>query len=91
MLRLLGLHSYWLSDEYYEIAQQEIDKVDMSQQYDFLVKLYRMPRWVQRLKQQLLRIVAVPIFLLKRLKQNKKTTQTNIIINNKEYRKSMGL
>lgn len=91
MLRLLGLHSYWLSDEYHEIAQQEIDKVDMSQQYDFLVKLYREPRWMQRLKQQLLRIVAVPIFLLKRLKQNKKTTQTNIIINNKEYRKSMGL
>ncbi len=91
MLRLLGLHSYWLSDEYYEIAQQEIDKMDMSQQYDFLVKLYREPRWVQRLKQQLLRIVAVPIFLLKRLKQKKKTAQTNIIINNKEYRKSMGL
>ena len=91
MLRLLGLHSYWLRDEYHEIAQKEIDKVDMSQQYDFLVKLYHMPRWVQRLKQQLLRIVAVPIFLLKRLKQNKKTTQTNIIINNKEYRKSMGL
>jgi glycosyltransferase involved in cell wall biosynthesis len=91
MLHLLGLHSYWLSDEYYEIAQQEIDKVDMSQQYDFLVKLYREPRWIQRLKQQLLRIVAVPIFLLKRLKQKKKTAQTNIIINNKEYRKSMGL
>ena len=91
MLRLLGLHSYWLRDEYHEIAQKEIDKVDMSQQYDFLVKLYRMPRWVQRLKQQLLRIVAVPIFLLKRLKQKKKTAQTNIIINNKEYRKSMGL
>ena len=91
MLRLLGLHSYWLSDEYHEIAQQNINEVDMSQQYDFLVKLYGMPRWVQRLKQQLLRIVAVPIFLLKRLKQKKKTAQTNIIINNKEYRKSMGL
>ena len=91
MLRLLGLHSYWLSDEYHEIALREIDKVDMSKQYDFLVKLYRTPRWVQRLKQRLLRIVAVPIFLLKRLKQKKKTEQTNIIINNKDYRKSMGL
>ena len=91
MLRLLGLHSYWLSDEYHEIAQREIDKVDMSKQYDFLVKLYRTPRWVQRLKQRLLRIVAVPIFLLKRLKQKKKTEQTNIIINNKAYRKSMRL
>ncbi len=91
MLRLLGLHSYWLSDDYHEIAQREIDKVDMSKQYDFLVKLYRTPRWVQCLKQQLLRIVAVPIFLLKRLKQKKKTDQTNIIISNNEYRKSMGL
>ena len=91
MLRLLGLHSYWLSDEYHEIAQQEIDKVDMSRQYEFLVKLYRTPRWVQRLKQRLLRMVARPIALLKRFKQKKKTEQTNIIINNKEYRKSMGL
>ena len=91
MLRLLGLHSYWLSDEYHEIAQQEIDKVDMSLQYEFLVKLYRHPRWVQRLKQRLLRIAAGPIGLLKRLKQKKKTNQTNIIIDNREYRKSMGL
>ena len=91
MLRLLGLHSYWLSDEYHEMAQREIDKVDMSLQYEFLVKLYRQPRWVQRLKQRLLRITAGPIGLLKRLKQKKKAVQTNIIINNREYRKSMGL
>lgn len=91
MLRLLGLHSYWLSDEYHALAQKELDKVDMSQQYDFLVKLYRTPRWVQRLKQRLLRMAARPIGLLKRLKQKKKTTQTNIIINNKDYRKSMRL
>lgn len=91
MLRLFGLHSYWLSDEYHEIAQREIDKVDISQQYKFLVKLYCQPRWVQRLKQRLLHIAAGPIALLKRLKQKKKTSQKNIIINNKEYRKSMGL
>lgn len=91
MLRLLGLHSYWLSNEYYDIAQHEIDKVDMNQQYDFLVKLYRSPRWVQRFKQRLLQIVAGPIALLKRFRQKKKMVQTNIIITNKEYRKSMGL
>ena len=88
MLRLFGLHSYWLSNEYHDIAQQEIDKVDMSQQYEFLVKLYRSPRWVQLLKQRLFKIAAGPIALLKRFKQKKKT---NIIITNKEYRKSMGL
>ena len=92
MLRLLGLHSYWLSKEYHDIAQQEIDKVDMSQQYEFLVKLYRLPRWVQLLKQRLLQLAAGPIALLKRLKQKKKTNNTtNRIITNKEYRKSMGL
>ena len=91
MLRLLGLHSYWLSDEYYELAQKEIDKVDMSQQYDFLVKLYRTPRWQQKCKQRILQMVSGPIALLKRLKQGKKTTHTNIVITNKEYRKSMGI
>ena len=91
MLRLLGLHSYWLSDEYHELAQKEIDKVDMSQQYDFLVKLYRTPRWQQKCKQRILQMASGPIALLKRLKQGKKTTQTNIVITNKEYRKSMGL
>lgn len=91
MLRLLGLHSYWLSDEYHEIAQREIDKVDISKQYSFLVKLYRTPRWVQRLKQRLLRMSAGPIGRLKRLKQKKKAVQINIIISNNEYRKSMGL
>ena len=91
MLRLLGLHSYWLSDEYHELAQKEIDKVDLSQQYDFLVKLYRTPRWQQKCKQRILQMASGPIALLKRLKQGKKMTQTNIVITNKEYRKSMGL
>ena len=91
MLRLFGLHSYWLSNEYHDIAQQEIEKVDMNQQYDFLVKLYRSPRWVQRFKQRLLQMVAGSMALLKRFRQKKKMVQTNIIITNKEYRKSMGL
>ena len=89
MLRLLGLHSYWLSDDFHEIAQREIDKVDMRHQYDFLVKLYSKPRWVQRFKQRFMYIAAGPMGLLKRLKQKKKTHQTNIIINNQEYRKSL--
>ena len=91
MLRLLGLHSYWLSDEYHALAQKELDKVDTSQQYEFLVKLYRRPPWVQRFKQRLLQMVAEPIALLKRFKQKKKTNKTNVIITNKEYRRSMGL
>ena len=91
MLRLLGLHNYWLSNEYYKLAQQELDKVDMSQQYAFLVRMYRQPRWVQKLKQRLLYLATGPISIMKRLKQKKKTNQVNTIINNTEYRKSIGL
>lgn len=91
MLRLLGLHSYWLSDEYHEQAQKELDKVDMSQQYAFLVRMYRQPRWLQKLKQRLLYLASGPISIMKRLKQKKKTNQVNTIINNTEYRKSIGL
>ena len=88
MLRLLGLHNYWLSDEYYEIAQQEIDKVDMSQQYDFLVKLYRTPRWIQNMKQRAVRIVAPLTHKLKQI-HAQKTDNANIIIDNKQYRESL--
>lgn len=91
MLRLLGLHSYWLSNEYHDIAQREIDKVDMSQQYEFLINLYRKPRWEQQFKQRLLQMGAGLITLLKRFKQKKKMVQANTIITNKEYRRSMGL
>ena len=56
MLRLFGLHSYWLSNEYYLIAQQELDKVDVTKQRDSLVNLYKMPRWIQRVKQVIMRV-----------------------------------
>ena len=88
MLRLLGLHSYWLSDEYHELAQKEIDKVDMSQQYDFLVKLYRTPRWQQRIKQRIVRIAAPLKHKLKQIR-SKKLDNINIIIDNKQYRESL--
>ena len=88
MLRLLGLHNYWLSDEYHALAQQELDKVDMSQQYDFLVKLYRTPRWQQRIKQRILRIAAPLMHRLKQIR-SKKLDNINIIIDNKQYRESL--
>lgn len=88
MLRLLGLHSYWLSDEYHALAQREIDKVDMSQQHDFLVKLYRLPRWVQKIKQQLLQLVSRIKHILK-LVLSKCTAKAEIIVDNKQYRKTI--
>ena len=92
MLRLLGLHSYWLNDEYHEIAQQEIDKVDMSLQYDFLVELYRMPRWIQKMKQRIVRIVAPIKHKLKQMLSKKieiEKENVNIVIDNKQYRESL--
>ena len=88
MLRLLGLHSYWLNDEYHEIAQQEIDKVDMSKQYEFLVKLYRTPRWIQKFKHRIVRIVAPIKHQLKQM-PSKKNDNVNIIVYNKQYRESL--
>ena len=58
MLRIRGLYNYWLSDEYHEIAQKELDKVSWKDQYDFLVKMYDKPRWYLKIKQRLLRIAS---------------------------------
>ena len=58
MLRLHGLYNYWLSDEYHEIAQKELDKVCWKDQHDFLIKMYDKPRWYLQMKQRLVRIVS---------------------------------
>ena len=58
MLRLHGLYNYWLSDEYHEIAQKELDKVCWKDQHDFLIKMYDKPRWYLQRKQRLVRIVS---------------------------------
>lgn len=89
MLRLLGLHSYWLSDEYHELAQKELNKVDMRQQYDFLLKLYRLPRWVQKIKWRLRVIASQLKQILTRTNQKKTIENLNIIIDNKQYRQSL--
>lgn len=58
MLRIHGLYAYWLSDEYHELVQRELNKVDWSNQHDFLVKMYRYPRWVLKVKQKILQIAS---------------------------------
>lgn len=89
MLRLHGLYDYWLSDEYYELTQQELDKVDWSQQYDFLVKMYRFPRWILRIKQRLLRIASrIKHALLPMIFKNKKEDKA-LVVDNQQYRKSL--
>ena len=63
MLRLLGLYDYWLSDEYHDVAQRELDKVNLVGQRDFLIKIYKNPRWIQKIKSKLM----VCIHLVKQL------------------------
>ena len=58
MLRIHGLYNYWLSDEYHDIAQEELDKVYWNNQHNFLLKMYNKPRWFLKLKQRLLRIAS---------------------------------
>lgn len=54
MLRLFGLYDYWLSDEYHDVAQRELDKVNLVGQRDFLIKIYKNPRWIQKIKSKLM-------------------------------------
>lgn len=49
-LRVNGLLEYWLKDEYYEIAKQELTKVDWSKQPSSIKKLYAKPIWFLRAK-----------------------------------------
>ena len=58
MLRIHGLYDYWLSDEYHDIAQEELDKVYWNNQHDFLIKMYDSPRWYLKIKQKSLRIAS---------------------------------
>lgn len=59
MLRLFGLYDYWLSDEYHNVAQQELDKVNVTGQRKFLVKLYKQPRWVQKIKMKVMKCATI--------------------------------
>lgn len=49
-LRVNGLLEYWMSDEYHDIAKQELTKVDWSKQPKSVIRLYKMPIWILRLK-----------------------------------------
>lgn len=58
MLRVHGLYDYWLSDEYHDVAQEELDKVYWNNQHDFLVQMYDKSRWYLKIKQKLFRIAS---------------------------------
>ena len=55
-LRVNGLLEYWMSDEYHEIAEQELTKVDWSKQPAKVCKMYKTPICLLRAKQGFMRV-----------------------------------
>ena len=55
-LRVNGLLEYWMSDEYHDIAKQELTKVDWSKQPIKVCKMYNTSIWVLRAKQGFMRV-----------------------------------
>ena len=55
-LRVNGLLEYWMSDEYHDIAKQELTKVDWNKQPTKVCKMYKTPIWLLRTKQGFMRV-----------------------------------
>ena len=55
-LRVNGLLEYWMSDEYHDIAKQELTKVDWSKQPTKVCKMYKNPIWWLRSKMNFMRV-----------------------------------
>jgi hypothetical protein len=45
-LRVSGLLEYWMSEEYHDIAAQELAKVDWSKQPASIKRIYKTPIWM---------------------------------------------
>ena len=55
-LRVNSLLEYWMSDEYHDIAKQELTKVDWSKQPAKVCKMYKTPIWLLRSKLNFMRV-----------------------------------
>lgn len=55
-LRVNALLEYWMSDEYHDIASQELTKVDWSKQSAKVCKIYKTPIWWLRSKMNFMRV-----------------------------------
>lgn len=55
-LRVNGLLEYWMSDEYHDIAKQELTKVDWIKQPAKVCKIYKTPIWWLRSKMNFMRV-----------------------------------
>ena len=54
-LRVNGLLEYWMSDEYHDLAAQELAKVDWSKQPASVKRMYKTPIWILKTKRQVMK------------------------------------
>ena len=67
-LRVNGLLEYWMSDEYHDLAAQELAKVDWSKQPISIKRMYKTPIWMLKVKRQVMKWGSVVKQLIIRLK-----------------------
>ena len=54
-LRVNGLLEYWMSDEYHDLAAQELAKVDWNKQPISVKQIYKTPIWMLKAKRQVMK------------------------------------
>lgn len=54
--RVNGLYDYWLSDEYHDVAEAELNKVDWSKQPNSAKAQYEKPIWLLKIKRRIMQI-----------------------------------
>lgn len=55
-LRVNGLLDYWMSPQYHDVAKKELAKVDWTQQPQSVIRTYRTPIWLLRVKRKIMQI-----------------------------------
>lgn len=55
-LRVNGLLDYWLCPQYHDLAKKELAKVDWVQQPKYVIRTYRTPIWLLRVKRKIMQI-----------------------------------
>ena len=55
-LRVNGLHEYWMSKKYHNLAAQELSKVDWNQQPDSVKRMYKTPIWMLKMKRLVMQV-----------------------------------
>lgn len=66
-LRVTGLMEYWLDKRYHDLAAEEVKKVDWSKQPLSVIRMYKSPIWLLKLKRNVMRVGSyVKQFIIRR-------------------------